>query len=906
MPTSNGKLFTSTTAWFLDIDDDKYRLWLDGKQHVGSILELEGARFTPGIYWTTVRLPDPFTKDRYMPVVDVDGIPNEEAVELKILIARATTAIRQRELASSFQQHSSPALAWLSLLDEKIAHALRTNGWITTDFIQSLNKSKPQGLDKLLSLPGITDHIALQPNHVREGLTRIQNGLSSIAQEANERHQVEQLRKYKDVFDQVETSPLSQEQARAVVCFDSRVLLVASAGSGKTSTMVAKAGYALKNGYCDPDRLLLLAFNNDAAVELRERLTRRLVPLGLPAERIAAKTFHAFGLEVMGLATGKRPTVAPWVESGRDLDHLLCLIDDLKEQDPAFRTNWDLFRVVLGQDLPKFGMEEQAPDSWDGETRTRGFRTLNGEVVKSRGEQIIANWLYYNGVSYVYEPSYQVDTADAHHRQYCPDFYLPDAQAYLEHWALDAQGEPPPDFVGYKEGMEWKRRTHVECGTTLLETTMSDLWAGKAFKYLEEELKRRGVKLDPNPDRPVAGRRPIENPRLARTFRSFITHAKSNRLNLKEWNARLDERVAGDFHFRHKFFLALMEPIWNEWEKRLDAAKAIDFEDMLNLATDCIEGGAWKSPYDVVMVDEFQDASNGRARMVAALLKGPNKHFFAVGDDWQSINRFAGADLSVMTDFERIFGKSVILKLERTFRCPQSLCNISSDFIQRNPRQLRKTVQSAKQDIPTPVRIIRLDSEWQMASAVAQRFAEIGQKSQGGKPKVYLLGRYQKDRAFLPRGDYNALDIDFITAHGAKGLEADHIIIPNMTSDILGFPCRVADDPVLLLAMPAGDDFVDAEERRLFYVALTRARSTVTLLTTANKESDFIKELIRDHHVPVVTADGVESSSELCPRCGNGFMVARSGKYGPFLGCTAFPSCNHTINFHAAFRPERS
>jgi DNA helicase-4 len=894
-PTSHGRRFTSTEDWFLDIDDSKYRLWISGKQHAGSILELEGARFTPGIYWTAIQLPDPFATDRFMPVVTVDGIANEDAVKLKEVIASTIANARMHELTSSFEKHSGPALEWLSRLDEMICRTLRERGWITTEFIHALNESKPKGLEKLYALPGIMKLIDGQPNEVKVGMTRLRQGLASIAQEANERHQVEQLRSYKDFFDRVEKSPLSQEQARAVVCFESRVLLVASAGSGKTSTMVAKAGYALKNGYCDPDRLLLLAFNNDAGAELRERLKNRLAPLGLPGEHVAAKTFHAFGLEVIGLATGKRPTVAPWVESGRDLEYLLGLIDDMKDQDVAFKAKWDLFRVVLGQDLPKFGKEESSPDSWDRETRTRGFWTLNGEVVKSRGEQVIANWLCYNGVAYAYEPPYEVDTAEARHRQYHPDFYLPDAQAYLEHWAVDASGEPPPEFTGYKEGMDWKRKIHAECGTTLLETTMADLWSGKAFKNLEKELKKRGVALDPNPERPIAGRRPIENPRLARTIRSFMTHAKSNRLTLKDWNKRLKQGVAGDFRFRHQFFLSLMEPIWSEWEARLKAAKAIDFEDMVNLATDCIESGMWQSPYDLVMVDEFQDASNGRARMVAALLKGPNKNLFAVGDDWQSINRFAGADLSVMTDFESIFGKAAILKLERTFRCPQSLCDITSDFIQRNPRQLRKTVQSVREDLQDPVRIVRLDNEKQMASAVARRLSEIAQESQGLRPKVYLLGRYQKDRVFLPRS-HDHLELDFMTVHGAKGLEADHIIIPCMTSDTLGFPCRVADDPVLLLAMPSGDDFADAEERRLFYVALTRARSTVTLLTVANKESDFVKELIKAQAVPVVTADGVESSSELCPKCDNGFMMERNGIYGPFWGCSSFPSCDYTVN----------
>ena len=550
-----------------------------------------------------------------------------------------------------------------------------------------------------------------------------------MADNINERHLAKELRESKAFFDKVEKSPLTDEQARAVVCFDNRVLLVASAGSGKTSTMVAKAGYALAKGYFTADRMLLLAFNNDAAAELRERIKERLAPLGLPAEKVVAKTFHAFGLDVIGLATGKRPSLAPWLENGRDLDTLLEMVNELKDKDTTFRTNWDLFRVVLGQDLPKFGKESEFPDSWDSATRTEGFWTLNGEVVKSRGEQIIANWLFYNGVKYEYEAPYRIDTADATHRQYRPDFYLPDIDAYLEHWAVNAQGNPPPEFEGYKEGMTWKKAVHAENETTLLETTMAGLWSGEALGYLTAELTQRGVVLDPNPDRPVPGRKPIENPRLARTFRAFLTHAKSNRLTVAELRSRLDAGLAGNFRFRHHIFLGLFEQLWAAWEDRLKREKCIDFEDMLGLAADCIEQGRWTSPYELIMVDEFQDVSQARARLVSSLLREPGKCLFAVGDDWQSINRFAGSDLAVMTDFEAKFGRAVTLKLENTYRCPQSLCDISSQFVQKNPKQIRKKVRSAKPDIASPIQIVRVDDEGKIRTAVTKRIKEIGGKS---------------------------------------------------------------------------------------------------------------------------------------------------------------------------------
>lgn len=132
--------------------------------------------------------------------------------------------------------------------------------------------------------------------------------------------------------------------------------------------------------------------------------------------------------------------------------------------------------------------------------------------------------------------------------------------------------------------------------------------------------------------------------------------------------------------------------------------------------------------------------------------------------------------------------------------------------------------------------------------------------------------------------------------HSSKGLEADHIILPRMTSETQGFPSRVVDDPVLFLAMPSGDDFEYAEERRLFYVALTRARATVTLITIAHKESPFITELMLENQILMRISDGTQDFRELCPVCGDGFVVPKKGRHGSFLGCTGYPKCKHTRN----------
>ncbi len=123
----------------------------------------------------------------------------------------------------------------------------------------------------------------------------------------------------------------------------------------------------------------------------------------------------------------------------------------------------------------------------------KGFWTLNNEVVKSRGELIIANWLFYNGVSYQHEAPYKHETANADFSQYTPDFYFPEIDVYLEHWALDGKGEPPSDFTHYKRDMAWKKELHAKHKTRLLETTMAELWSGKAFDYLTKSLSELAV-----------------------------------------------------------------------------------------------------------------------------------------------------------------------------------------------------------------------------------------------------------------------------------------------------------------------------------------------------------------------------------------------------------------------------
>lgn len=835
---------------------------------------------------------------------EVGGLRWRHARRLQKVLARTIAvrveALRVEGLRLELDELLDRVRGWQAAVDEAIPDELRRRGWLGDAFRERWDDRPPQpATPDLLQDPVVTDALRTRTDADR-GLVRSWHaGVAARMTEANARWAEQQLHGQRDFFERIERSPLTEEQARAVVCLADRVLVVASAGSGKTSTMVAKAAYAVQNRFVEPQQVLMLAFNRAAAQELGERTRARFEAAGLTSDGVRASTFHALGQRVIGAATGRKPSVAPWVEQEREVEKIDEIVERLRGSDGRFRSTWDLFRFVFGRDLPDFGEEEAEPEDWDRTTRRAGFRTLQGEVVKSRGERMIADWLFYNGVEYEYERPYEIDLADAEHRQYTPDFYYPSIDAYHEHWALDEDGRAPESFKGYEDEMVWKREQHAQAGTTLLETTMAELWSGRAFEYLERELTQRGIVFAPDPDRPVPREREIEQRQLIGTVLSFLKHAKSNRLSDEELKARL--RTSGRLRLRHALFLRLFGAIRREWQREMTEGCFVDFEDMLEQAADHLERGHWTSPFELVMVDEFQDASFARARLVRALAASGKARVFAVGDDWQSINRFAGADVSVMTDFEEVFGPATTLRLERTFRSPQALCDLAGNFVQRNPDQLSKTVRSSVPSVEPVARVVSVGHESEYRSVVASWLDRLNEAVQGPRrTTVHILGRYNRMAEVLPpeaARRWPRIDVQFLTVHRSKGLEADYVVIPGLTRR--SFPSTVRDDSVLQLAMPNPEEFPFAEERRLLYVALTRARRSVLLLTVSGRESPFLTELVEQGRLTTVDAVGERTAVVRCEACGDGVLVERRGQYGVFLGCSNFPRCRNTTRVGA-------
>ena len=310
----------------------------------------------------------------------------------------------------------------------------------------------------------------------------------------------------------------------------------------------------------------------------------------------------------------------------------------------------------------------------------------------------IANFLYLNGVPYEYEAPYEHDTATPEKRQYRPDFHLPEAGIYIEHFGVDAEGRTAPfvDEKKYRREMEWKRRLHQENGTVLIETFSHERAAGALIDRLGEKLAAHGVPLSPLPRSDafaVLERQGRIDPFL-RLLATFLHHFKGSRLSFED----LARRAAGAGDpWRAGAFLAVFEPVFERYRQTLSNLGQIDFHDMIDKAAEHVEAGRYRRRFGYILVDEFQDISPARGRLLKALLdQSPAARLFAVGDDWQAIFRFAGSDIAVMREFGERFGACERVDLETTFRCSEGIAAAATRFVLANPAQIRKKVRSTR------------------------------------------------------------------------------------------------------------------------------------------------------------------------------------------------------------------
>ncbi|QCJ70799.1 DNA helicase IV [Providencia heimbachae] len=492
------------------------------------------------------------------------------------------------------------------------------------------------------------------------------------------------LIRYNDFFQNIESSPLNYSQSLSVINGEDNVLVLAGAGSGKTSVLVARAGWLLLRGLAKPEQILLLAFGRKAAQEMNERIQLRL-----QQEDIEAKTFHALALHIIREGSNKSPVISELETDTKKRQKLL--VDEWREQCSTKKAQAKGWREWLSDEL-----------QWN----------------------------------------------------------IPDG----EFWH-------------------------------------------------DEKISNK------------------VSARLERWLSLMRMHGGSQ----KEMIENTNEEIKDLFQKR----IRLMAPLLKVWKGALKEEGAIDFSGLIHQAINLLEKGRFISPWKHILVDEFQDISPLRAKLLQAL-RQQNKQtaLFAVGDDWQAIYRFSGAELDLTTSFQTNFGEGELCALDTTYRFNERIGDIANQFILQNPSQLDKPLNSLTKGNKKSVILLYEDALERLLDKMSGYVLD--------EETILILARYHYLKPeILNKAPtrWPKLNIQFMTIHASKGQQADHVIICGLNSGKDGFPAPARESIIEQALLPQHEDFEHAEERRLLYVAITRAKQQVWLLYNHENPSEFVEDL---------------------------------------------------------------
>lgn len=761
-------------------------------------------------------------------------------------------------------------------------------------------------------------------------LLRKMNTLDESIVAHNEEYIEKTLVKEKDYFDNIlyEIDPniqLDDEQRRAVITDDDYCLLVAGAGAGKTTTMAAKVKYLVEKKYVNPEEIMVISYTKKAIGELVDRINKGL--------KIPAKicTFHKFAFDIVKQFSVEPPEinfssyqiVFDMLEKSifnnkqlmRNLVLFLGYYFDLNEDVFKFENlnQFHLYKAEQDFETLKSGLGEYIKKVE--QQRSKRVKTITGEYLRSIQEVQIANFLYLNGLDYEYERVYSHESP-SRNKKYTPDFYITQGEhtAWLEHYALTESGYSnmftPQQLAKYKKQIRDKRALHRNYKTTLIETWSLYNDRRPLIEHLTESLEKEGFQLKPR--------------NLEDVYKKIVETGKDKyiiklilfMMNFIEQYKTAGYDEAGFKILRKKtdnprtlLFLDIAEEVYHHYQSVLKQNNQIDFADMINDAhfyLQEIEHQHIEMPYKYIIIDEFQDIARQRFNLTKRLSEITKAKVVAVGDDWQSIYAFSGSDITLFTRFLELMGAGTELKITHTYRNSQELIDIAGGFVQKNSEQIRKQLISPKH-LENPVVIEAFDDSVKPMKALAEKVEEIIGKiiaEYGEKSSILLIGRYNYDMYKLYKaGSFTELpnnrvksnkypfaNITFMTAHSSKGLGYDNVILVNMFEGKFGFPCQIEDDPIMKLVMHEDRSMPFAEERRLFYVAMTRTKNRVYIATPKHKPSRFLVELIKDYNLPhdeEINMQVVDLFNLRCPVCNFPLKYEFNKNYGlPLWICT--------------------
>ncbi|MDP1720990.1 MAG: UvrD-helicase domain-containing protein [Candidatus Nanopelagicaceae bacterium] len=699
--------------------------------------------------------------------------------------------------------------------------------------------------------------------------------LLSVKQAYLERRDIERFRELVDFPENIE---LSLTQVIAATSHAQETLVVAGAGSGKTSVLVGRAKYLVESGRAKEEEILMLAYNKAAAEELSDRTKISNI-------NVSAQTFHGFGNSIIK-SEGERTGVA-FGGNGEVASFLRKQLDDVLDEK-ALQSLSIYFSEQL---VPKRPYEDfRNLSEYRAYVQATILKTLMDEKVKSHGEWLIANFLFTHNLEYKYEALY--DVSGNPKERHVPDFtvFLPDDRCiYIEYFGIDRQGNTAPGIGRdvYLEGIEWKKSIHATNGTECISLYYYDLMEGNLLGKLGNALDSLNVTLDSRNYKDVLNQanKLGYHSRFLKICDQFLIHVRAQRLSGSDLLAlaRNDKRSLA--------FLSVFNIFLENYEMELKKRKLPDFSELINGAADSILRGEYEFKFTHLLVDEFQDISKDRFRLIEAMKSAnPNLEVMCVGDDWQSIYRFGGSDISIMRAASTPKMNRKRVDLAETYRLPQEIADLSRKFVLKNPLQLEKTVTS-KSDLEVPGKVvIHWDTEQQEnLENLKKVISRIGSPANDPSRSLRVLARYTDnlpDKRILSSLWEGPVEVS--TVHAAKGLEADYVIVMDMVQDFRGFPSTIEDDPVMALVMPEKELHQYGEERRLFYVALTRARRECHLISPLSSPSLFTLELLEAHLGDHVGLENNQNRS--CPVCKSGQILVSPKGNGSY--CSNIPLCD--------------
>lgn len=756
---------------------------------------------------------------------------------------------------------------------------------------------------------------------------------------------------------------LDKNQLMAIT-LDENLLVIAGAGSGKTTTMAAKVKYLVDNGYPE-SKILVISFTKKACQEIE-----KIIHTDLDCPNVKVTTFHALGYDIIKKSgrdiekiiedTNKYKIISNFIKkyAFKDKKYLAYLYDNFKsyinltEDALKYNTFEEYHKATYQEKYNKSGFNLSNYINTQIKARKLRKKTIKGEFLRSKEEVDIANFLYLNTIDYSYELSY---TEIVNNTKIHPDFFVKqlELENYIEHFGVDQNLD---NKMYNKDELKAYLNTLKLKQTYINEYDQSKRFIVTYSKYndnttylesLKQQLLKCGYTLNRRTDEEIF--KTLMETDTESYFSNFIYKIIIPFISIfKTYNYHLED-FQGLYDYATlelKKQLIALKPIYTYYKQELDRKHYIDFDDMINLAYEIIPAIKERDlgvDYDYLIIDEYQDISNQRYNLTKLLADLFQAKIMAVGDDWQTIYSFSGADINLFKDFKKHVEDAKQIPIENTYRNSQELIDIAGDFIQKNKFQIKKQLKSTKH-LANPIEIFYYEDQGKdkkiiknkyiinnnHAKAITQIILNIIKNNPNYK--ILLLGRYEKDKEKLLSTNYfteyrgkikstiteNA-NLNFLTIHKAKGLSADAVILINAIDDILGFPSKIEDIPIIELlkdfnqSKPNNNKFTPLiisgfkeeilypEERRLFYVAMTRTKNKFYIAVPNSKKSMFIKEISKYNqviqHKDIIKSTSPITSDKSCPKC-NYFLSMINYKGKDFF---IYKCSNKKCNFQTMF-----